>query len=61
MAAGPTLAHEDDITEQRNVIIELDPCVAMGTTGRGTDDGFSLRDSMDTNVEKASQYKAKQK
>jgi len=61
MAAGPAFAHEDDVTEQRNVVIELYPCAALGATGRGTDDGFSLRDSMDTNVEKASQYKAKEK
>jgi hypothetical protein len=61
MAAGSALAQEDDVTDERNVVIELDPCAAMGTTGTGMDDGFSFRDSMDTNVEKASHYKAKQK
>jgi hypothetical protein len=61
MAAGPAFAQENDVTDERNVVIELDPCTAMGTTGRWINDGFSLGDSMDTNVEKASQYKAKQK
>jgi hypothetical protein len=61
MATGPAFAQENDVTDERNVVIEFDPCTAMGTSGRGIDDGFSFRDSMDTNVEKASHYKAKQK
>lgn len=61
MAAGSAFAHEDGITEERNVVIKFDPCTAMGTTGTGMDDRFSLRDSMDTNIEKASHDKAKQK
>jgi hypothetical protein len=61
MAAGPAFAQEDDVTEERNVVIELDFCAALGTAGGGADNGFSLRDSINTNVEKASQYEAKQK
>jgi hypothetical protein len=61
MAAGSAFAQEDGVTDERNVVIEFDPCTAMGATGTGMDDGFSLRDSMDTNVEKASHDKAKQK
>ena len=61
MAAGSALAQEDDVTDEGNVVIEFNPRPAMGTTGTGMDDGFSLRDSVDTNVEKASHDKAKQK
>jgi hypothetical protein len=61
MAAGPAFAQKDDVTEERNVVIELDSCTAIWTTGRGTDNGFSLWDSINTNIEKASQYEAKQK
>ena len=61
MAAGPAFAQEDHVTDERDVVIELDPCATMGTTGTGMDDGFSFRDSVDTNIEKASHYKPKQK
>jgi glutamine synthetase len=61
VAAGPALSHEDEITDQRNVVIEFDPRTAMRTTGWGMDNRFSVWDSVDTNVEKASQHEAKQK
>jgi hypothetical protein len=61
MAAGPAFAQKDDVTDDRDVVIELDSCAAMGTTGAGMDDGLSFRDSVDTNIEKASHYKPKQK
>jgi hypothetical protein len=61
MATGPAFAQEDKVTEKRNVVIELDPRAAMGTSGRGMNDGFSLRDSMDANVEEAPHYKTKKK
>ncbi len=59
VTAGPALSHEDQIADQWNVVIEFDPSPAVRTTGGGMDDGFPLWDSMDTNIEKASQHEAK--
>ena len=35
----PALPHQEDVTQQGDVVVKSDPLPTLGTTGRGVDDG----------------------
>jgi len=50
LAASPLQQH---VTDQRDIIVELNRCFTLRTVGPGPDDGFLLGQSEDTNIQKA--------
>jgi hypothetical protein len=59
--AAAAASAQQDIADDGNVVVKTNPITALGAGGRRMDDGFTLRDAVNADVEKTADAGPKDK